>query len=154
MKKYLPHLLIALALVITTGVGISYAQTNGNSGSGPLITKLVEKFNLDKSEVEQVFKENREERQDQMQTRHQEMLEQAVKDGKITEEQKNMLMEKREEMRKGMENLSWDERQGQRAKHRQEIHNWAEENGIDLSAIQGLRNGKGNGQRGFGFRHQ
>ena len=148
MKKYLPHLLIALALVIVLGVGISYAQANGNPGPGSLITKLVEKFNLDRSEVEQVFEENRAGKQAQIQARHQEMLEQAVEDGKLTEEQKNLLLEKRGEMRKEMEHLSWEERQENRVKHRQEMQDWAEENGIDLSVLQGLGNGKG--KKGFG----
>lgn len=148
MKKYLPHLLVALALIVVAGAGISYALASGNHRSDAVITKLAEKFNLDKSEVEQVFEENRVERRQQKQAQQQEMLEQAVKDGKITEEQKKMLTEKREELRTEMQDLSWDERREQRSKHRQEMQDWAEENGIDLDAL--CQFGKGKGMRGFG----
>lgn len=148
MKKYLPHLLIALALIVVSGLGINYAQANGNHRSEIIINRLAEKFNLDKTEVEQVFAKNRAKRQQQMQARLEENLDQAVEDGKLTEEQKNLLLDKRAEMKDEMKNLSWNERQEKRAEHRQEIQNWAKENGIDLSAIR--NQGMKNGQKGFG----
>lgn len=111
MKKYLPHLLIALALIVVSGLGINYAQANGNHRSEIIINRLAEKFNLDKTEVEQVFAKNRAKRQQQMQARLEENLDQAVEDGKLTEEQKNLLLDKRAEMKDEMKNLSWNERQ-------------------------------------------
>jgi hypothetical protein len=152
MKKYLPHLLVALALVIVSGVGISFAWANGDSGPDSLITKLAERFDLNRNEVEQVFEENQRERQIQKQAHHQEALSQAVEDGRLTAEQKNLILEKKTEMRKETENLSRQERRENRASHRQEMRDWAEENNIDLSVVQGFGKGKDNGQRGFGHR--
>jgi len=125
MKKYLPHLLVALAIVTVTGAGISYAHGDGNQ-------------------------EGQHERRAQMQAQHEETLEQAVKDGKLTEDQKSLLSEKRTEMRAEREDLTRDERHEQRGEHREAMHSWAEENNIDLSAIQGLGNGKGFARNGFG----
>jgi hypothetical protein len=83
-----------------------------------------------------------------------ENLSQAVLDGKITEEQKNALIAKREEMqanREDLSDLSREERQEKRKEHRDEMQEWAEENGIDMGEIMpGGGQGRG-GQRGGGF---
>lgn len=130
---------IALGAVMIAGIlgtGLTKAEEGGNYP--PIIQKLVERFNLNADEVQEVFNEVRGERHQEMQFRSEERLNQVVEEGKITEEQKGLILAKREEMRERqeeMKNLSFEERKAAREEHREEMENWAEENGIDLEQL-------------------
>lgn len=63
----------------------------------------------------------------------------AVEAGELTAEQKQLILEKREEFRAGC-----DETGARRQEHHEEMLAWAQENGIDLSLMMGM--GKGQGQ--------
>lgn len=118
------------------------------SGQSTLLDKLIAKFNLNKEEVEQVVTDYRSERRGQMQAQYQERLNQAVTDGKITEAQKKLILEKHNQLQS-----QWDAESNQRQQHREEMQSWAEENNIDLSYLGfGMgRGGKGGGMRGEGM---
>ena len=129
-----------VAAVAVAGVG-SYGMANAISdtgGGGAIIDRLVEKFNLNRGDVESVFSQVREERQAQRQERRAERLQQAVDDGVITAEQKVALEEK------------LDGLDATREKEREELQAWAEEQGLDLRAVMGRG---GDGPRGEG-RHR
>ena len=117
-----------------------------------LVQKIADKFGLNKDEVQAVFDQNRQEHQAQMQTRFEDQLTQDVKDGKITEAQKQLTLTKRQELQanrqtkmESMRNMTNEERKVAMEKERQETENWAKENGIDLKYLMG---GLG-GHRGF-----
>ncbi len=139
MNKYLTigFLTIAIFGVVAVAAGGVYAF--GGGGNYPsIIEKLVEKFGLNPDEVQAVFDEARQERQAQMQAqmqnRFQEQLNQAVTDGKITSEQMELILAKRAELQEqGMQN-------------RQEMQQWAEENGINMMMFGSM------GKMGFGDR--
>ncbi len=60
-------------------------------------------------------------------------LNQAVKDGKLTEEQKNKIIEKHKqniEWRKSLKDMTPEQRREAIKQHREEMKKWAEENGI------------------------
>jgi len=99
-----------------------------------MIQTLVEKFNLNADEVETVFDEAREGRQQSMQQNREERLNDAVSDGAITEEQKEALQNK------------WEERNMEREQHQEEMQAWMDEQGIDHDA---LRSYNGPGRDGF-----
>jgi hypothetical protein len=143
MKKLTTYLGLALAVLIIGGAGLAYAQYGAGAGGGEdLANKLVEKFGLDQSEVDQVVAEFRQERKAQKQTRGQERLEQMVENGDITAEQKEMIEQKREGHRAEMENLSLEERRDQRDEHRAEMREYMEENGIDCQGSgEGMHRG-------------
>ncbi len=158
MKKVV---LIALLAVGVLVLGTSVAKADEASNYPPLLQKLVERFGLNEDEVKQVFDEQRTERQVARQAEREEKLNQAVGDGVITEEQKQALISKHEEMRANrpergeFKDLSKEERQAKREEHRSEMQAWFESQGIDHEALReymgGPENGPGRGKRpGFG----
>jgi len=121
-----------LSLVGALGIGSVKAQ--GGLGYSNIIQKLVDRFGLKTEEVQQVFDQERTERQGQIQLRFQERLDQAVKDGKITEEQKRAILDKKAEMQADCQNsqgLNPDERRTNMETHRRKMQAWVEESGID-----------------------
>lgn len=117
--------------------GVSAQETNNGDtaphGPAALIDKLVERFGLNRDDVQQVFDEEHAARQADMEAKFEDRLSQAVTDGKLTEEQKAALIQKHEEMQAEMENLkdlSPEERQAQMKQHHEEMKTWLEEQGI------------------------
>ncbi len=157
---------IIIPVAALTIVGAGFITANSISAQGgeqhdTLIQKIAEKFNLNQNEVEQVFNEAREEhqaqRQQEMQQRMQERLNEAVANGTITQEQKELLETKHEEMRKEREankeswqNMEPEERREAAEQRREAMENWAEENGIDLKALMPER-GEGGPKMGKGM---
>ncbi len=150
MKK---AILISMLVVGVLVLGTSVAKADETKDYPPIIQKLVEKFGLNETEVKQVFDEQRTERKAEMQAKREEKLNQAVGEGVITEEQKQALLAKKEEVRvnKGeLKDLSKEEREAQREANREEMQTWAEGQGIDLEALHqfmGPKKGPGKGRR-------
>jgi len=112
--------------------GIKVVNANDDSTYPPLVQKLIDRFNLNGDEVKQVFDEHRQERQQQMRAGLEERLGQAVSDGKITQEQKEAFLAKKEELMAEC---------GEAGKqHQQEMRTWAEENGIDMELFHSFGN--------------
>jgi hypothetical protein len=150
--KILAITVIALGLLIAGGIlGIRAVSAEGSNGYPPIVKKIAEKFNLKTGEVNQVFEENRQEKEAEQGTKIMENLDKTVKDGKITEEQKKAILDKQAEIktkREELKNLTPEERQKTMKNLRDELRKWAEENGIDRSLIfMGKQRGpKGNGR--------
>ena len=155
------------ALIIVSGLGYTATKVSaqGNFDKYPsIITKLVEKFNLNEDEVKAVFDNQRQERETEMQTRRQEELDKLVTDGKITQEQKQLIIAKQEELKNQMQgnwenqkDLSKEDRQKLQQTRSEELKKWAQENGIDEQYLHfGGPEGKGPGNEGknFGSRGQ
>ncbi len=145
-------LLPAIAIVITGiaafGAIGTFAQTTATDPHTSIIQKLVTKFGLKEDEVKAVFNEERAERQKEMQTRLEERLTQAVTEGKITEDQKKLVLAKHEELQKEretnqemMQNATPEERRAKMQERRQELQTWAEQNGIDIQYLGGFKAG-------------
>jgi hypothetical protein len=153
MEKGKKFIIPALALATVLGGGfwaVSNASAWGN-GQGTMVQRIAEKFNLNKDEVQKVFDENREERQQGMRSNFEERLSEAVSKGELTEAQRNLILAKKEEMEKEREanreahkNLSVEERKKKMEERRAEIEKWAEDNGIDVKYLMGGM-GKGGG---------
>jgi hypothetical protein len=138
---------LALAAVTGLGVlGVTSVKADEARPNSPIIETLIEKFNLDQDEVNTALDEVRQERQGQMQQNREERLNQAVSDGVITEEQKELIQTKWQEM--------FSQREQERQAHQEEMQAWFEENGIDHDALMGY-GGFGPrgpmGQKGPGF---
>jgi hypothetical protein len=147
IKNLLIVLAILLAVVFTFPLPANafwpfdLFKKSGSSTSQfpPLIQKIIEKFNLNPSEVQKVIDEERQEREKQRLSLLEEKLNQAVKDGVISEEQKKALLE------------SWQKRLEECRQIRQEERKWFEENKIDWQKLGPYLGGKGLGKRGFRF---
>jgi len=116
---------LALAGVVWFG-GLHVKAASANSDT--LIDKIAQKFNVPKDQVQATFDEVRAERQNTRKVEQSARLDQAVKDGVITQEQKDKLVAKQDEMRARM------------GKNREELEQWFKDNGIDhdkLSSYMG-----------------
>jgi hypothetical protein len=144
MKKSL--LVPALALTMA-GTVLFATQTFAQGTNDPqtsLVQKIAEKFNLNKDDVQKVFDEERNNRESGMQKQMESRLTQAVQDGKITEEQKKLILDKvsslhasrTAEMDK-MKSMTADQRKEAMKTHKDELKTWADQNGIDLKSILG-----------------
>ena len=149
--------LLAASSVLVGGLALGsnvFAQSEGTNSFPPFLERIAEHFNLDESEVTSFMEQMHEERHEQMQERMQTHLDDKVADGTITEEQKQLLLEKHNEMQAEREQLR-QERQAEREEHRAEMEAWAEENGIDLESLRPEDGfGSHHGMRGPGGFHQ
>lgn len=117
------------------------AETGTSDDSGPsisLVQRIANYFSLDKNEVQKVFDENKADRINDRQQKLETRLDQAVKDGKLTSEQKEKLLAKLKELQGQIK----DDRVNDRKEHRQqmqqnrdELKQWAKDNGINLEEV-------------------
>ncbi len=157
-KVIIPSLILgAIAFTGLYGVSSASVSASGN-GQSTIIQKLVEKFNLNTDEVQTVFKENQEARQTQMQEKQEERLAQAVSEGKLSQEQKQLIIDKMAELkterdanRGASKDLTQEEKQVDRKAHQEEMTAWLTENGIDQQYLGGHQGGMRGGQKGGGF---
>ena len=150
---------IILPVIMATVIGVSilsatpaHAQTNDGSPFPSLIQKIVEKFGLEQADVEAVFQEHRNQMHAQMQQRMETRLNESVTNGTITEEQKQLVLKKHEEMqaereknRDTWQNMTQEERKAEHEKRQAEMKSWAEKNGINLDLFFGFKGGRGFG---------
>lgn len=138
-------LAIVLALGVITSIGYfggSYVLAENNSPMhASLVSKIAQRFNLKESEVEAVFESVRDERQEEMKQQRGEKLSQAVKDGVITEDQKNALLSKMEE------------HEEERSEEREAMQKWFSDNGIDETKLRDYLRPEGKGMGDGRGRH-
>lgn len=158
---------IAVAAVVSmvglaSVAGLASAQASNNS----LVDKIAQKFNLDKSEVQKVFDEDRSAREAGREQRYEERLTRAVKDGKLTEDQKTKILAKHKEFeaqrnklhdemmaeKETVDSKTEAERENLREEHRAEmeklrsdIEAWEKANSIPSGYLLGGGMGHGHG---------
>lgn len=144
MSKKILFSVLGLALVTLAAVNAPIVSAQDTSAFSSLVTKIAGRFNLKESDVKVVFDEARQEHHAQMQVRYVEWLTQAVRDGKITEAQKQLLVAKHKEVgvkrvadMEDFKNLTLEEQRAAKEKVRTELETWAKQNGIDLSYLFG-----------------
>lgn len=135
--------------------GLANAQSNNRQDS--LVDKISSRFNLNKDDVKKVFEEKHEQREAEHEKKFAEKLDQLVKDGKITAEQKSKIEakfkeihEQREKSRSENQNLSHQERHEKMETQREELEQWAKDNGINLDLIKPDKSGDKGHRRGHG----
>ncbi len=148
MNMMSKKMLIPMAAVAIIGAG-AYGATKASadsSSSNPrdtLIQKLADKFKVDKSEVKAVFDEDMKARQADREADYEAKLTQAVKDGKLTSAQKDLVLAEHkklaDKMRAEMENTSAtrEEHRDAMEKIRTEATDWAKANNIDAKWLIG-----------------
>lgn len=122
-----------------------FADENGNGvHMQGLVQKISEKFGLSQDEVQTVFDEYRDEMHSEMEQKQEERLDELVESGTITEEQKQLILDKREELREKREAFKSSGAENDRGQmkaqmdsDRQELEAWADANGIDVSYLMG-----------------
>jgi hypothetical protein len=134
MKKALLVTGATTIVGLASFAGVANAATSsGSTGSDSLVDKIATKFNLNKSDVQAVFDENRTEHEAERQQKLEERLSQAVTDGKITSDQKDEILAKLKDMQTYMDSIkdkSADERHSLMKTKMDEMKQWAEDNGL------------------------
>lgn len=157
--------LLITAIAILVGVGVLYTSTQVSArgfgfGSETMIQKLAAAFGKSEDEVKVVLDEVHEAQRLEMLGLFEEQLDEAVLNGELTEEQKQLILAKREELKAQKEsfwqdkqNLSKEEWIEIKQNYQAELESWAQENGIDLKYFfGGYKMHKGHGGFG-GFGH-
>jgi hypothetical protein len=127
-----------------TSLGVASAATSSSTdGTSSLVDKIAKKFNLNASEVEAVFTQDRAEHQEARKQQVTDKLTQAVKDGKITEDQKQKILAKITEMqtardanRAAMKDKTEAERKAAMDAKKTELESWAKENNIPTDYLR------------------
>lgn len=153
---------VAIGLLLVVGVYAASAVSKKMTQYPPVVDKLANRFNLNVDEVKKVFDEERKDHVAQHKARMAEYLDQAVKDKKITDEQRAAISKKMDELKSKMDdvrNLPPEKRRESMQKMRSTMEKWAKDNKIDLSEImpghggfmheRGGRSGSMKGMRGF-----
>ena len=133
--KILLIFVVSLSVLVLGGYVVS-AQIKATYP--PIVQKLSERFNLNPDDVNKVFEEQHQDMHQQHSARLEERLNAAVKDAKITEEQKTAILKKFDELKTKMEevrDLPADERRQALTNLKEELTKWAKDNNIDVSLL-------------------
>ncbi|MBI4130246.1 hypothetical protein HY468_02945 [Candidatus Roizmanbacteria bacterium] len=139
-------LIPAAALLLFGGAALvtsnAFAQNATVNTYPTIVQKLVDRFGLNAEEVQQVFDEERDEHHAKMQEMMESRLTEAVTNGELTEEQKQLILQKQEEMqtereqnREVFQNMTDEERRTAMEEKHDELEAWAKSNGIDLQYL-------------------
>lgn len=152
----------AVATVSLAGLGTlgmaSAATSSGTDPQSSIIDKLTSKFNLNKDEVRKVFDENRTAREAEREAEVKTRLDQLVKDGSITQEQKDKLIAKAKELkaareanREAIKDKTEAERKEAMKTERSSLKQWLSDNGLTEEYGRYLHGGgRGHGPGGPG----
>ena len=152
-------IIASLALVTTVlGTAMYANQVNafGFGNNNDVVQRLAQSIGKSEAEVQSVFDQLHEERHAEKEAQFEANLDEAINAGTITAEQKQLLLEKHDEMEADNQSLfenrdtmtqeEWKEAHQSR---RAEMEAWADENGIDLNAVHvGGFGSKGPGMNG------
>lgn len=146
MKK----IVLVLTMVITIigagvlGVTTVSAQNTNPNTQDTLVQKVADTFRLDKTDVQKVFDEHHTEQKVQMEKKLDERLNQLVKDGKITEAQKQAILAKLKELharkqanKDTLTDMTKKPRKEAMQKEKADLEAWAKEQGVDLKMLFG-----------------
>lgn len=146
--KYKQVILPALVMVVAGALIFGVPQTANAQSPGEeiqsLIQKIATKFGLKQADVQQVFDEHRTEMQTKRESNYEARLTQLVKEGKITDAQKQLIVAKHKELeskreanRNSMKNMTPEQRKTAMNAEKTEIETWAKQNNIDVKYLFG-----------------
>jgi len=137
MKSAKKALLVTGATTIVglaSFAGVANAATSSSStGNDSLVNKIATKFNLNKSDVQAVFDQDRSEHEAERQQKLEDRLSQAVSDGKITSDQKDQILSKLKELqtyRDSIKDKSASERRSLMKAKMDELQQWAKDSNL------------------------
>lgn len=149
---------VSIAGLGTGGMAMAASNTSNTGGESNLVDKIASTFNLDKSKVQSLFDQDRQEREAERDQQVAADLTQLVKDGKLTEAQKSAITAKRAELKQQMESerssdtnkdKSSTDRKAEMKTKRTELETWAKQQGIDAPYLRYVMPGGGHGGPGM-----
>lgn len=152
---------ITTAGLTTAGIASAATDTSANTTNpmSSLVDAIASKFNLDKSEVQSVFDEQRTKMTEERETKIKEKVAQLVTDGKITQAQADKINAKRAELQKEREankdtatSKTRSEMKTEMDAKKTELKQWAKDNDISTEYLRYVMGGPGHhGHGGPGF---
>lgn len=133
MKISNKALVAAAASVAATGLitATAMAATSASSDTyPPIVQKLADKFNLNPADVKSVFDQNRQDNKADRQQKLKATLDQAVKDGKLTQDQADKLLAKLKSLRDEFKSQNHQDRRQNHQQLHDVLEQWAKDNGI------------------------
>ncbi|HVA96028.1 MAG TPA: hypothetical protein VND99_00070 [Candidatus Acidoferrales bacterium] len=130
----------------------AFAQTPGQNDVPSLVQEIASKFHLSTSDVQSVFDQHKQEMQSKMESNYETYLQNLVNSGKITEGQKQLILNKHKELvsqRNNLKTMTPAERKAQMQSTMQDLKNWAKQNNIDLQYFRPFGPGHGFGRFGW-----
>ncbi len=136
-KKYLIFLAVP---VLAVALGTSAYAFYGNQGEGrtDVINAISKRFNLNASDVQKVFDEQRIANQAQMQQKFTDSINKAVTDGKITQDQANKIIAKHAEVkaqRDALQGKTPEEIRSAMKTQGDALKQWAQDNNIPMQYL-------------------
>lgn len=153
----------AIVTVLSAGLltgATAFAQdATSENPTSSLVQKISEKFGLKQSDVQAIFDQEKQVHMEKMQQKNEDRLSKLVKDGKITDAQKQLILAKNKELlanrqahMETMKSMTADERKAAMQDERKSLTDWAAQNDIDLSYLMPFRMKSGmRGHAGFGM---
>jgi len=141
---------VAGLLSIAGAATAIHAASSTTTGTNNLVQMIADKFHLNVSDVQQVFDQNRANEQADRQAKAKEFLDAAVKDGKITQAQEDLIVAKQKEIQTFMDSLkgkSAADRKTAMQTEMTQVAQWAKDNGISQRYLH-LGGPGGPGHRG------
>ncbi len=157
-KKKVFFPILALAIIGTAVATSGFVSAQDTSGPNSLVSAIAQKFNLNESDVQSVFDEQRAKHREEMKANLEQKLTKAVADGKITEAQKAAILAKITANQADkpdfgeFKNLTPEQRKAKMDEKRTEMENWAKENGLTLDTLHDLIGGPGRFGKGMMFK--
>lgn len=173
MKRILKRSLLVGGVLGAVGLAsvTSLALTSNNARAATperqtLVERVADRFRLNTRDVQKVFYEDRAAHQAEHQAQAEQRLQTLVDNGTITTQQKTTIEAKIKEMRATREadqsrfaDMTPAERQAKMEQDRATLQEWAKQQGIDLTKLQGIlmgggpHAGTGSSHGGFGGHH-
>ncbi|MFA6189938.1 MAG: hypothetical protein WC711_00260 [Candidatus Staskawiczbacteria bacterium] len=170
-NKYFRYATIGAVTLATLGIiavgTVSAATTTQNSPMSNLVSAIAQRFNLNSSDVQKVFDDQQIQMHSQMVQKNTDKVNEAVANGKITQDQANKILAKRAELeaqrvafRASLEGKTKTEIQTAMKAHRDTLLQWAKDNNIPeqylmmFGGLKGAGGGFGFGRHGLGGSNQ
>ena len=152
-------LTVAAVSVLSGGLVVAtnaFAQTPGQNGVPSLVSEIASKFHLNTSDVQSVFDQHKKELQAKMESNYETYLANLVTQGKITEEQKQLILTKHDQLIsqmqsnvKNFKSMTPAQRKAQMQATQQDLQNWAKQNNINLQYLHPFGAGRWFGRFGM-----
>lgn len=153
-KKYLIY--VIMPLMAFAVMGVVYANSSATGIANPmsnLVTAIAQRFNLNVSDVQQVFDEQRAKMEAQREQTFTDRINQAVTDGKLTQDQADKILAKKAELeaqRTSLEGKTEEERRTAMKGQTDALKQWVIDNNIPQEYLPFLGFGMGRGHGGPG----
>lgn len=136
--------IVAAGLSGLVGAHVVSAANDTSNGQQNLVDKIASTFNLNKSDVQKLFDEDRQQHEADRQQKFEDRVNQAVKDGKLSQELADQLIAKQKELATYRDSLRdktpEEERQLMKTKM-DELRTWMKDNNISMSLGIGMQMG-------------